>query len=209
MIYNDDEMRLKDLQVDGKGIFYYINEIKPLPVDDLVEISTVDLTFNLKHGNKIISPFVKSMYQEHKEDTLIELSKIIVSMFYSKWERTVETYKNELSLETYNLETSESIGETGSRSSNRTDVSTDERENKVSTFDDENYSNEGLETTSGNLSVTDTGSTEHNKTVTKLVKGNINNKLSDVNRYLNILQKDVFNDMIYTDVSQLLGLSIY
>lgn len=209
MFYNDDEMRLKDLKHENKGIFYYVNEIKPLPFNELIEIETIDLGFQMIHGNRIISPFVKNIYKDNAEETLIELAKIIVSMFSNKWEKTFNVIENDLQLETYNLETTESVDETGNRSSTREDISENERLNLITTFDSEDYSNDDKEINTGNLNVTDTGSTEHNKQVTRTVKGNTSNRLSDVNRYINILQKNLINDIIYTDVSKLIGLSIY
>lgn len=208
MFYADDDLKVKDLKLNDKGIFYYINEIKPLPFINLIETRILDMGFNALHGEKILSPFAREIFLV-KENAMIEIAEMIVSMFGSKWETMISLYETELGLETYKLETTEMIDEIGNRTNVRNDISESERLKQISTFDDDLLSDDEKEINTGSLDVTDTGNTSNNKQVTRTVKGNINNKLSDVNRYIRILQSTVLNDIIYTDVSQLLGLSIY
>lgn len=210
MFYTDNDLKVKDLKVDGKGIFYYINEIKPLPFINLIEPKILDMGFDVLHGEKILSPFAKDKFIIGDKDIVMnDLATMIISMFGSKWESMISLYETELDLETYKLETTESLVETGSRTNTRTDVNENERLKLISTFDDETLSIDEKEVNTGNLNTNDTGSTNNDKNITRVTKGNINNKLSDVNRYLRILQTTVLNDIIYADVSQLLGLSIY
>lgn len=210
MFYTDDDLKVKDLKVDDKGIFHYINEIKPLPFTEIIPVRNLDLGFQMLHGEKILSPFVKDRFREDiKENTMIDLAEVIVSMFGSKWETIISLYEEELNLDTYKMTTTEQVDETGENSNIRTDESSSERENLVSAFDTENLSNEGKEINTGNSSFTDTGNRTNLKNVTKEVTGNINNRLHDLTKVTDILKNNLINDIIYIDVVQLVGLSIY
>lgn len=209
-MFYTDELKVKDLKVDDKGIFYYINEIEPLPFTELIPVVNLDLGFQMLHGEKILSPFIKERFGgDIKESTMIDLAKVIVSMFGSKWETIISLYENELNLNTYKMTTTEQIDETGENSNLRTDVSSSERENLVSAFDTENLSNEGKEINTGNSNITDTGNRTNLKNITKEVTGNINNRLHDLTKVVDILNNNLINDIIYTDVSRLVSLSIY
>lgn len=209
MFYTDD-LKVKDLKVDDKGIFYYINEIKPLPFTEIIPVKSLDLGFQMLHGEKILSPFVKDrLGGEINENTMIDLAEIIVSMFGSKWDKMISLYENELNLDTYKMTTTEQIDETGDYSNTRTDESSSERENLVSAFDTENLSNEGKEITTGTTNYTDTGNKSNLKNITKEVKGNINNRLDDLVKVTDILKNNLINDIIYLDIVRLIGLSIY
>ncbi len=210
MFYTDTVLKVKDLKVDDKGIFYYINEIKPFPFTEIIPVRSLDLGFQMLHGEKILSPFVKDrLGGEINENTMIDLAEIIVSMFGSKWDTIISLYENELNLDTYKMITTEQVDETGDYSNIRTDESSSERENLVSAFDTENLSNEGKEITTGTTNYTDTGNRSNLKNITKEVKGNINNKLDDLIKVVDILKNNLINDIIYIDVVQLVGLSIY
>lgn len=210
MFYLDDDLRVKDLKVDNKGIFHYINEIKPIPFTNLIDVKTLDLGFEMLHGEKVISQFVKSRFKDEiKENTMIDLAEIIVSMFGSKWDIMISIYENDLDLESYKLVTTEQVDETGNVTNLKEDISSSERENQVSAFDSENYSNEGKEINSGNTTISDSGENTNLKNVTRTVQGSLSNKLDDIEKVKSILHKNILNDIIYIDVIQLVGLSIY
>lgn len=210
MFYTDDVLKVKDLKVNDKGIFYYINEIKPLPFTEVIPVRSLDLGFQMLHGEKILSPFViDRLGGVINDNTMVDLAEIIVSMFGIKWETMISLYEKELNLDTYKMITTEQVDETGKNSNARTDESSSERENLVSAFDTENLSNEGKEITTGNTNYTDTGNRTNSKNITKEVKGNINNRLDDLTKVIDILKNNLINDIIYIDVVRLVGLSIY
>mgnify|MGYP001178159694 FL=1 len=210
MFYNEDDLRVKDLKVDDKGIFHYINEIKPFPFTELIPVKSIDLGFQMLHGEKRLSPFViDRLGGDINDNTMKELAKIIVSMFGNKWDTIISLYEKELNLDTYKLTTIEQVDETGEVSNIRTDKSSSERENLISAFNSEDFSNEGKEINIEDSNITDTGTKSNLKNVTKEVKGNINNRLDDFTKIVNILKTNVINDIIYLDVIRLIGLSIY
>lgn len=210
MFYNEDDLRVKDLKVDDKGIFHYINEIKPFPFTELIPVKSIDLGFQMLHGEKMLSPFViDRLGGDINDATMNELAEIIISMFGSKWEKIISLYEEELNLDTYKLTTIEQVDETGETSNIRADKRSSERENLISAFDTEDFSNEGKEINIEDSNITDTGTRSNLKNVTKEVKGNVNNRLDDFTKIVNILKTNVINDIIYLDVIRLIGLSIY
>lgn len=210
MFYNDEYLKVKDLKVDDKGIFYYINQINPLPFTEIIPVKSLDLGFQMLHGEKMLSPFVKDrLGGEINENTMKDLAEIIVSMFGSKWDKMISLYENELNLDTYKMTTTEQVDETGTYSNERSNENSSERENLVSAFDSEDLSNEGKEIISGTTNYTDTGNRTNLKNITKEVKGNINNRLNDFAKIVNILKTNLINDIIYLDIVRLIGLSIY
>lgn len=208
-MFNDNELRVRDLHVDNKGLFYYINEINPdiLPIE--LDINTLDLGFQMLHGNKKLIPFIENMYNDDLESTLQFLATMIISSYGDKWIKLINIYKEELNADTYKLETTEQVDETGNISSTKEDVSESERVNKVSAYDVEDYSNDGMETKIDNNTAIDSGTSSNLKNVTKTVKGSIGNRLNDIMKIQEMLQSNVINDIIYTDVSSLVGLKIY
>lgn len=210
MFYNDEDLKVKDLKVDDKGIFYYINEVKPFPFINLIPVKSLDLGFQMLHGEKRLSPFViDRLGSKINDDTMKDLAKIIVSMFGSKWETIISMYEKDLNLDTYKLTTIERVDESGEISNIRTDKSSSERENLISAFNSEDFSNEGKEINIEDSNITDKGTRNNLKNVTKEVRGNVNNKLDDFTKIVNILKTNVINDIIYLDVIRLIGLSIY
>lgn len=209
MFYSDDDLKVKDLKVDDKGIFHYINEIKPFPFTELISVKSLDLGFQMMHGEKILSPFViDRLGGEINENTMKDLAKIIVSMFGDKWDKIISLYEKELDLNSYKITTTEQVDESGTYTNERTDKSSLQRENLVSAFDTEDYSNEGKEITTGTTNYTDKENKNNLKDVTKNVRGSVN-KLDDFTKIVNILKTNLINDIIYLDVIRLIGLSIY
>lgn len=206
MFYNDNDLKVKDLKYEGKGIFHYIDLNNPLLPDNNI----LDMGFYLLHGEKLLSPFIKDKIKDGVTDEVMnEIGLIINSLFSDKWEKMIDIYKNEIDIETYKLTTTELIDEIGKNENTHTNDSSSERENQVSAFDVEEFSNDGKEINTSTVSIKDVGDSTKNKTVTRNVSGTLHNKLLDIQRIKELLQENVICDMIYIDVSQLVGLQIY
>lgn len=206
----DEGLKIKDLKYEGRGVFHYINELEPFTFNELISVDSLQLGFDMLHGEKQLSPYIVNIFiLSNKEYTLNEIGKVINMMFRIKWDKIINTYENEINLDTYRRTTTENIKEVGSRSNTREDINQGERVNQVTTFDSEDYSNNDKETNTNNLQSTDTGETDVNKDVTKEVTGSVHNRLDDIRKITNLLNNNVINDIIYTDVKQLIGLNIY
>ena len=208
MIY-DEPLRVKDMKVDGEGIFHFIDNIDAT-LFEFLDIDIIELGFQLRHGNRLISPFMKDTFKvDDKHTSFDNLAKIIVTMYGSKWKKMIEFYSKDLELETYNLNTKETDNIIDSRSNVRTDVTENERTDKKSGFDSETLVDDLKEIANSNLDSTDTTESNVERIRDKQVSGNISNKLDDSMKYLKLLQNTVLNDIIYQDVSELISLLIY
>lgn len=205
-----DEIKIKDLKFDGKGIFYYINEVKPFNFNEVLDVHFLDVGFEMRHGEKPVTRFVLSRIEgEITAELMTEIAEVLVYMYGEKWETIISMYLNDIDLDTYNMTTTESIDETSNRSNTREDLTESERENLTSAYNVEDFSNEGKEIQTGSLNVTDTGTGESVKQVTRNVKGSMSNKLKDIRYIRGLLHTNVLNDIIYLDVSQMIGVLIY
>ena len=208
-MFYDDELRVKDMKVDGEGIFHFINNIDDTLFEGL-DIDIIELGFQLKHGNRLISPFMKDTFKVDDKNTSFDnLAKIIITMYGSKWKKMIEFYSKDLELESYNLNTKETDNIIDSRTNVRTDVTENERTDKKSGFDSETLVDDLKEIANSNLDSTDTTESNVERIRDKQVSGNISNKLDDSMKYLKLLQNTVLNDIIYRDVSELVSLLIY
>lgn len=201
-----DELKVKDLKCEGKGLFHYIN----LEVDLIPDNDILDMGFYLLHGEKLLNPFIKDKIKDGVTDDVMKmLGNIINNLYSEKWKKIIDLYKNELDIETYKLTTTELIDEIGKNENTSTNTSSNERERKVAAFDEDGFSDDNKETNKGNTNIKNVGDSTKNKTVTRNVSGNLKNKLDDIEKIKQILKENVIYDIIYIDVSQLVGLQIY
>lgn len=204
-----EDLKIRDLTVEGRGIFYYVNQLEP--ITEIIDADILDLGFQMLHGNKKLSPFINAKIINNvvTETTLEDIAKVIVMMFSSKWNKSIKLYFEEMGVDSFKRIITEDITDTGVDVSTRLDTSETEREEQKASFDSDLYSNEGKETNTSNLNSTD--EIERSKLLTrnKTETGSATNRLSDIRNYKNLLQEDVINDIVYIDVSRLIGLSIY
>lgn len=203
-------MKLKDLKYEGKGVFYYINENKPFTFTELISVESLQLGFDILHGEKLVTPYIANMFNSNDyENSLNEIGKVINMMFRNKWDKLINVYENEINLNTYQLLSVNEETITGSNTNTKENKSDNERLIQKSSFDSDVLVDDDKETNNENSTVTDTGETENKVSSSKEVTGNISNRLDDILKFTELLNKTVVRDIIYTDVKQFIGLSIY
>lgn len=206
----NEGLKVKDLKYEGKGVFYYINENKPFTFTELITTDSLQLGFDILHGEKLVTPYISDMFNsDDKEHSLIEIGKVINMMFRNKWDKLINVYENEINLNTYQLLSINEETITGSSTNTKDNNSENERLIQKSSFDSDVLVDDDRETNNENSTVTDTGETENKVSSSKEVTGNISNRLDDILKFTELLNKTVVRDIIYTDVKQFIGLSIY
>lgn len=204
------DLKIKDLKHNGRGVFHYINDDMPFTFNKLINMDRLQLGFDILHGEKLTNPFVVDMFEGGDGDEcLIELGRVINVMFRSKWDKLIDVYENEISLNTYQLLSVNEERITGSNVNTKESLDKIDRLHLTSSFDSSKLENDEKELGEDTSRVTDTGERENIITSTKEVTGNISNRLTDVQKFINILNDGVVNDIIYTDVKEFVGLSIY
>lgn len=206
----NEGLKLKDLKYEDKGVFYYINELKPFTFNELISVDSLQLGFDMLHGEKLVTPYIVNIFNNSdKEYALNEIGKIINMMFRDKWDKLINVYENEINLNTYQLLSVNEETITGSNTNTKENNTENERLNLKSSFDSDVLVDDDKEVNTENNTVKDTGSSTNTVSSSKEIKGNISNRLDDILKFTNLLNKTVINDIIYTDVKEFIGLSIY
>lgn len=177
-------MKLKELVTTSKGLFSYIDEVKPLPWDKEVPPEDLDTAFMFSHGDKTVTGKVLDMFSEDGEDeTLKQLAKVISTRYNDKWVKLYEGFSADYPL---NLVSRETLDDTVKKENNTT--------NKISAYDSEDLT-------------TDTGVDDNGTTTHTYTKENIS--LDAYNKNIELLQDNLIYDIVFLDVKSLILLSIY
>lgn len=205
--YKDQEkMKVRELQYEGKGLIQYINDIQELPFAPVIKPVTMDVTLSMTYGNRPVSSTVERIVGEAvTDDKMRQLAMVLHSMFYDKWRNVYNMYAQQIDLDTYRMLTRETITDDETTKVNGTATSTDETLNKVTGYN----SDEFVDNTRDDTKTTDSSSNEgkrDNKRIRETdVRGNSQNRLDDMKKALELLDSKVFSKIIYTDIIETVG----
>lgn len=203
-------MKLKDLKYNGIGIIETMNNIKPLTIFNVegLESKDIDGVFYLLFGNRDLTTTVNEFIDPISQEKLEELAKILLTNFYSKWERLAQLNIEDLTPADYKMTTTETIDRTNTTTGVNDNTTTDTNVEQVTGYNNEIFTDDNQQTnssiTSGTDERNDTGNTQREKTVT----GFRQNKVKLLNDSVDYLQKFFINDIIYTDLLNVIALSI-
>lgn len=203
-------MQVKDLYIDGKGIFYYMNEVKPLIFSVTMDIGTLDLAFISIHGIREISSLANTILNnEITPERMESLAKVILGLNIDKWENLFNVMTADLPLETYKMITTESVEDSGENESNISTENTNTDSSKVTGYNAPDFvDDEQTERVNSDLTINSTTNL-NNRQRTSEVKGNKGNIIDDRIKALDYLNKSLIYDIIFVDTSTLVGTLIY
>jgi hypothetical protein len=203
-------MLVADLFYNGKGIFHYINETKPLTfIEDIMGVDELDILFSRLYGNREVSLLSRPVNGVITEEHMQQLGALLSVLFHDKWERLYETLNAKISLETYNLKTVENIVDSGEVSSNTTNEHSKRDSKSVSAYNDDIMIDDSLDEREGTDTTNNTGTTNNNRERITTVSGNIKNSLDDRIKAINYLKNNLLYDIIFVDVAQKVGKLIF
>lgn len=203
-------MKLKDLKYNGIGIIETMNNIKPLTIFNVegLESKDIDGVFYLLFGNRDLTTTVNEFTDPISQEKLEELAKILLTNFYSKWERLAKLNIEDLTPADYKMTTTETIDRTNTTTGVNDNTTTDTNVEQVTGYNNEIFTDDNQQTnssvTSGTDERNDIGNTQRQTTVT----GYRQNKVKLLNDSVDYLQKFFINDIIYTDLLNVIALSI-
>lgn len=200
-------MRVADLIIDGKGVFYYINKTHPLPLVD-VDVNSLDTLFNMLYGNRGITKLADPM-GELTEVHMTQLGALLSILFSDKWDSLYEVISAKVPLETYNLTTTETVEDVGSSSSDTTNEHNKTDNKSVTGFDSEEFVDDSLSMLEGVDTMSNKGEVNNTRERVVSVKGNIKNSLEDRINTVKYLKNDFIYDTIFIDVIQKIGKLIF
>ena len=203
-------MQVRDLYIDGKGIFYYMNRVKPLIFSVTMDIDMLDLAFISIHGIREISSLANTILDnEVTPEKMESLAKVILGLNIDKWENLFNIMTADLPLETYKMVTTESVEDTGENESNISTENTNTDSNKVTGYNSPDFvDDEQTERTNSDLTINST-TNSNNRQRTSEVKGNKGNIIDDRIKAIDYLNRSLIYDIIFVDVSTLVGTLIY
>ena len=203
-------MLVADLFYNGKGIFHYINETKPLTfIGDIMGVDELDILFSRMYGNRELSLLSRPVNGVVTEEHMQQLGALLSVLFYDKWERLYETLNAKISLETYNLKTVENIIDNSEVSSNTKNEHTKKDSKSVSAYNDDIMIDDSLDKWEGIDTTNNIGTTNNTRDKVTTVSGNIKNSLDDRIKAINYLKNNLLYDIIFVDVAQKVGKLIF
>lgn len=200
-------MKVKDLVVDGEGIFSIMDKGYEFPY--WYNPKMVDIAFNGLYGEREVSPFVRNiMGDEITYDKMLILTQVLLEMFDDKWNNVYTLLMEDIPKESYNIRTRETIDDEGKIISNSENKTINNDVDEVSGYN----SPDMVDDRSTNRTTSDSGKHDTdntNKRVRELeTSGNLTNAYDDKRKLANYLLKELRYDIIYIDVSQIVG-SLY
>ena len=203
-------MLVRDLMVDGKGIFYYMNELEELPFIPVMEIETMDKMFIGLHGMKTVSPIVDSIMLngEVNESNMTILARMLLLKYGGVWDRLYILYTQDIPLETYSMTTTERQEGSESSSSSISTETTSEDLDRVSGYNSEVM----VDNSAKNIERTDLteneGTRSDERTITKEVKGLQNSRVLETERLIRFIRNNLIVDVVFNNVADVVG-SLY
>ena len=143
-------MLVKDLRYNNKGIFAYMLDTSPEPLflENISSITSIDLGFYLKYGDRQVPQTVIDILgTEINDDFMKVVANLLLELYKEKWENLHDlmVVNLQLTADDYKMIVTENVvdDETSTDSNTRTSPSTSA--NKVAAYDSSDYSEKDQE----------------------------------------------------------------
>lgn len=203
-------MLVRDLMVDGKGLFYYMNELEELPFIPAMKIETMDKMFIGLHGMKTVSPIVDSIMLngEVNESNMTILARMLLLRYGDVWDRLYILYTQDIPLETYSMTTTERQEGSESSSSSISTETTSEDLDRVSGYNSEVMVDNSVKNIERADLTENEGTRSDERTITKEVKGLQNSRVLETERLIRFIRNNLIVDVVFNNVADVVG-SLY
>lgn len=204
-------MLIRDLMVDGKGLFHYMNELETLPFVPAMDVETMDRMFIGLHGMKTVSPSVANVMLNGgvNEDNMKNVATMLLVMYGMAWSRLYELYTQDIELETYSMVTTENYAGTETSSSSTSSESASEDLDKVSGFNSQDMVEDSIKNVDRQDTMESEGSRSDERTITKEVKGLQGSRVAEMERLIRFVKKNLIFDVVFENVANFVGMSFY
>src|SRR5574344_2141943 len=185
-----------ELVEDSKGIFHYINEIKPFEWNDATSPLALDIAYQYLNGNRTVNSSTSSQFiTDGGEYTLRERANVALILFSRKWEQLYENFIVDYPVtQSYDETIKELIDDKKVRNFNR------QKDSKVSAYDSEELVDDETDLVSEDSNIDNTHTRDYVRTGT-----NVRNIEQNIQR----LQKEVLYEIVFQDVNSLLLLKVF
>lgn len=202
-------MTVADLLTFQHGLFWYMNQVSPLPWIDLVSVEATDRLYVMLYGRREI---VTNGLTFTESDVQM-LAENIYAINLDKWQRTFKIYVADLDIYDYDITETETKTNTGTVQNTGTTGNNDTVTNTVSPFD----SSTTVEFANDNKSVREnTASTDTTLTNDLLQvrnfqkKGNTSGNMVDRwSKAISSLKLNFLRDVVFRDINDMITYSIF
>lgn len=204
-------MLVRDLMVDGKGLFHYMNELETLPFIPVMEVETMDKMFAGLHGMKVVSPTVASIMLNGgvNESNMTTLATMLIAMYGMAWSRLYKLYTQDIPLETYSMTTTEHHEGNESSSSSTNSKSASEDLEQVSGYNSEAMVDDSTKNIDRTDLMENEGTRNDERTITKEVKGLQNSRVLETERLGSFVRQNLIVEVVFQNVANFAGSLIY
>ncbi len=202
-------MTVADILTFQHGLFWYMNQVSPLPWIDLVSVEATDRLYVMLYGRREI---VTNGLTFTESDVQM-LAENIYAINLDKWQRTFKIYVADLDIYDYDITETETKTNTGTVQNTGTTGNNDTVTNTVSPFD----SSTTVEFANDNKSVREnTASTDTTLTNDLLQvrnfqkKGNTSGNMVDRwSKAISSLKLNFLRDVVFRDINDMITYSIF
>lgn len=185
---------------------------EPLFLENISSITSIDLGFYLKYGDRQVPQTVIDILGTKVSDSFMKVvANLLLELYKEKWENLYDlmVLNLQLTADDYKMIVNESIvgDENSTDSSTRTNISTNA--NKVAAYDSSNYSEKDQKVFDGNETNSGTGAKTNTQNLERTTSGFRSNPNKNVEAAVNYLRNNLLYDIVYTDVSYILSSLIY
>ena len=204
-------MLIRDLKVDGKGIFHYMNELEELPFIPVMEIETMDKLFIGLHGMKVISPATASIMSNGgvTESNMETLARMLLLKYGDTWNRLYNLYTQDIPLESYSMTTTERHEGSESSSSSINTETTSEDLDRVSGYNSESMVDNSVKNIERADVTENEGTRSDERTITKEVKGLQNSRVLEAERLIRFIKRNLIIDEVFHNVADVIASLFY
>lgn len=207
----EEEMRISDLELEGKGIFYYMNELETLPFSEVISIEVLDDMFIGLHGQKVLSPTVASVMLRGgvTEDNMKRVASMLLVMYGMAWGRLYELLTQEIPLETYSLITTEQVSDSEETRHEVNSESTRQDLDKVTGYESSSMIDDSAKNIESLDNVLNEGTRTGSKNITREVKGLQNSRVLETTRLVRFIESNLIYNVVFENVANFIGSLIY
>lgn len=204
-------MRISDLEIEGKGLFYYMNELETLPFSEVVSIEVLDDMFIGLHGQKVLSPTVASIMLRGgvTEDNMKRVASMLLAMYGMAWGRLYELLTQDIPLETYSLITTEQITDSEETRHEVNSESTRQDLDRVTGYESSTMIDDSAKNIESADNVLNEGTRTGSKNITKEVKGLQNSRVLETTRLVRFIESNLIYNIVFENVANFVGSLIY
>ena len=185
---------------------------EPLFLENISSITSIDLGFYLKYGDRQVPQTVIDILgTEINDDFMKVVANLLLELYKEKWENLHDlmVVNLQLTADDYKMVVTENVVDDETSTDSNTRISLSTSANKVAAYDSTDYSEKDQKAFDGNETNTGQGTKINTQNRERTTSGFRRNPNQNIESAVNYLRNNLLYDIVYTDVSYILSSLIY